>query len=147
LVSVVEVGGDEWGVENQDPQEEHGCEHQAGEARVNTGDDCESDCDHADAREIGLEKFAGDPGGDESGDEFCVHEMLNAEDDQCERKNAATDSGENGNEILSSRKARGWCWNGSGQHPGRRGEGHGLEGPCAISSAVDYVVQMKGVKK
>jgi hypothetical protein len=87
-------------VQNQDPQEEHGCQHEAGEARVNPGDDCEGYCDHADAREIGPEEFAGNPRRDESGDEFCVHEMLNAEDDRCERRNAASDFGESSNEIL-----------------------------------------------
>jgi len=147
LVSVVEVGRDEGGVQNQDPQEEHGCEREAGEARVNTGDDGEGDGDHADAGEIGPEKFAGNPGGDESVDEFCVHEMLNAEDDQCERKDAASDFSESSNEILSSAKAGGCCWDSAGQNPGRSGEGYGLDCPRAIISAVDDVVQMKGVKK
>ena len=76
-----------------------------------------------------------------------VHEMLNAEDDQCERKDAASDSGESSDEILSSTKAGGCCWDGSGQHPGRSGEGHGLDSARAIVSAVDDVVQMKSVKE
>ena len=73
--------------------------------------------------------------------------MLNAEDDQCERKNTASDFGENGNEIFSSAKAGGSCGDSSGQHPGCGGEGQRLDCARAIVSAVDYVVQMKGVKE
>ena len=73
--------------------------------------------------------------------------MLNAEDDQCKRKNAASDFGENGNEILPCAKARDSAGDSSGEHPGCGREGQRLNCASAIVSAVDYVVQMKGVKE
>lgn len=73
--------------------------------------------------------------------------MLNAEDEKCERKNVASDFGENGNEIFSAAKVGGFCGNSSGEHPGRGSQCNGLECPSTFVSAVDYVVQMKGVKK
>src|SRR5580704_14331130 len=73
--------------------------------------------------------------------------MLNAEDDQCEHEDTAADFGEKGNEIFSTAKAGSSCGDGSGQYPGCGGECRRLDCASAIISAVDYVVQINGVKK